>query len=154
MIDSYPIERNHIFVKSIAEHITFTGNYETSLLSGVTTLHRQRLAEAVDNCLVGRSSAWPGYASAKLANRLSCNGLVISVGDFVLRGTMMGEVVSAVRDVTGLCILVEVWQPCGDILPHSKRYKPECRRECWPAEEVQQSVAWYFGDRDVTVVTY
>ena len=72
----------------------------------------------------------------------------------MLRGTMMGEVAAAVRDVNGLRILVEVWQPCGDILPHSKRYKPECRHECWRVEEVQQSVAWYVGDREVTAVTY
>ena len=58
---------------------------ETTLSSsGVTTLHRQHLAEPVDNCVVGRSSALAGYDSVEVATRLSCNGLLISVGDFVL----------------------------------------------------------------------
>ena len=155
--DSYPIERNHTFVKSIAEHIDRTATYETSLLSGVTTKHRQQLNEGhVHNCLIGRSSPVPGYP-AEYANRLSCNGLVISVKDFVLLGRRsMGEVVAAIQHVNGLFILVEVWEPCGDHLPHSKRYRPKGTRECWPAEALEQSVAWYFSDdlRYVTVLTY
>ena len=155
--DSYPIERNHTFVKSIAEHIDRTATYETSLLSGVTTKHRQQLNEGhVHNCLIGLSSPVPGYP-AKVANRLSCNGLVISVKDFVLlERRSMGEVVAAIQHVNGLFILVEVWEPCGDHLPHSKRYRPKGTRECWPADALEQSVAWYFSDdlRYVTVLTY
>ena len=154
VIDSYAIERNHIFVKSVAEHITRRDTYETSLLSSVTTLHRQRLAESVDNCLLGRKSELEGCGSITVANCLTCNGLVITVGDFVLRGAVVGEVITAALDAAGLCMLVEVWEPCGDILPHSKRYSPACKRDRWPAEQVVQSVAWYFTDGDVTVLTY
>ena len=156
VVDSYPIARNQTFVKSIAEHIDTTATYETSLLSGVTTKHRQQLNEGhVHNCLIGRSSPVPG-SPAKVANRLSCNGLVISVKEFVLLGRSMGEVVAAIQHVNGLFILVEVKEPCGDLLPHSKRYRPKGTRECWPAEALEQSVAWYFSDggRDVTVLTY
>ena len=157
VVDSYPIARNQTFVKSIAEHIDTTATYETSLLSGGTTKHRQQLNEGhVHNGFIGRSIPVPGYP-VEVANRLSCNGLVRSVKDFVLLGRRrMAEVVAAVQHVNGLCILVEVWEPCGDHLPHSKRYRPKGTRECWPAEEVEQSVAWYFSDggRDVTVLTY
>ena len=64
VIDSYPIERNHTFVKSIAEHIDKLATYETSFLSGVLTKHRQQLIEEpVHNCLIGKGSCTAAHGT-------------------------------------------------------------------------------------------
>ena len=74
LLDSFVIERKHLHVKAIAEHVKNTHVFERSVLAGVTNVHMQRARECTDAALRGRRKQW---GAAVLAPHMAFLGLQV-----------------------------------------------------------------------------
>ena len=72
LLDCFVIERKHLHVKAVAEHVRNTSVFERSVLAGVTNVQLQRAKEASEVCLRGRQTQW---GAALLAPHMACLGL-------------------------------------------------------------------------------
>lgn len=81
VLDSFIIERIHLQVKSIAEHIRNTSCYERSVLAGVLNLQAKRLSKALQQVgLEGRQVLWPGTQDVLVSDRMGYLGLKVARG--------------------------------------------------------------------------
>lgn len=76
----------------------------------------------------------------------------VSVGDFVFFGMEVGEVVLCVQEGDRLGVLVEVWRQVMGNRPHGDLWQRSTLRRLWPAEGVEQSLAWRFDAGGLTVL--
>ena len=95
LIDAFVIERKHLSVKALADKIKNTRAFEGSVMSGVVfhQLRHTQQSEAL-SCLRG---AVRQVGSVLLASHMSFLTLQISVGDLVLYGEEVGEVLSCLE---------------------------------------------------------
>ena len=71
VLDAFLIERTHLRVKEIAEHVKNTSLFEKSVLSGVINCHFRRVCQASDTAgLRGGIATLPGYPEVLVADRL------------------------------------------------------------------------------------
>ena len=79
VLDSFIIERIHLQVKSVAEHIRNTSCYERSVLAGVLTLQAQRLSKDLQQVgLEGTQVPWPGTQDVLTSDRMCYLGLKVA----------------------------------------------------------------------------
>lgn len=79
VLDSFIIERIHLQVKSVAEHIRNTTCFERSVLAGVLNLQAQRLSKAFQQVgLEGRQVPWPGTQDVLVSDRMAYLGLKVA----------------------------------------------------------------------------
>ena len=98
VLDAFLIERTHVKVKAIADHIRNTSSFERSVLSGVLNCHFRTLAQATDIAgLRGNTAPLPGYPEVRVADRLEI---------FALQAFLKGL------------------EPCGYLTP--RRSRKEC----------------------------
>lgn len=80
VLDAFIIERIHLQVKGIAEHVKNTQVYERSVMAGICNLQERRLATAFgESGLEGRQAEWPAALGVLVANRMNHNGLKVGL---------------------------------------------------------------------------
>ena len=78
VLDSFIVERIHLQVKSVAEHIRNTSCYERSVLAGVLNLQAQRLSKGLRQVgLEGARVPWPGTQDVLVSDRMGYLGLKV-----------------------------------------------------------------------------
>ncbi len=156
LIDMFVIERHHLWVKLVAEHIKNTGCYEKSLMSSLLTSQMNMIASPsgrVTSKLIGPRSALPGFDGATAAPSMSAGGEEISIGDVVVRGGDPGLVIACAAEGGILLAIVRPLAPAGSTTPCSGRYVRMDSVSAWPALQLRTAHAWY-RDRDALVVLH
>jgi hypothetical protein len=144
VLDAFIIERTHLVVKGIADHIDNTRCFEQSLLSGVTTqaFEYAAVAEAGD-CLVGRCAPLPGFPGVCVADKLSVLNIEVSVDDIIVRGADAGVVVACALEGGRLLVVVDVLVQTGIRSSHTAVFQSAGQQDVWSASDVGHCLAWY-----------
>ena len=76
----------------------------------------------------------------------------VAVGDIVVRDSVVARVAACAADGSHTYVVAEVWQEVSIVDPHSRRWRPSGETQPWPAEEIEQAIAWYFIEGDMVVI--
>jgi hypothetical protein len=119
VLDQFVIERGHIDIKAIAEHIDNTTRFERSVLSGrLVTQRRQFNVNVTAEGLLGSIVAIPGCIGASVADSLSVAGVIIGVGDMVFLNGVLGKVMNESGLIVSLrCAIESLASSCYATLP-------------------------------------
>ena len=143
IVDAFVVERQHLLVKSIAEHVRNTTSYERSVLAGVWHLAIARAREAVcGDGLLGRASPLPGVPGAVVSKRMVVLTFEVSVGDIVLRGDLVGTVAACYARGGEVGALVTPMTVSRRATRHSLACSVPRGVEAWPCTEIQHCLAW------------
>lgn len=143
VLDAFVIERQHLMVKGVAEHIDNTSNFEVSLCSSILTLQLQEGDDdALFDGLIGRTSRLEGFPNAVVANSLTVGSTVIRVGDLVTRTPDAGVVVACALEGATLFVIVALAVKVADVTPTAVRLRRTEQLAFWRAAEVRTTLGW------------
>lgn len=141
VLDAFVIERTHLAVKGLAEHIKNIRVFERSVLSGMLCC----LADADDemsSCrLLGRTSVWPG-TFARVADRAVVYGMEFAVGDVILRGPAVGLLKACALENGELTFMVQELRFARDFTRCCGSYEQSPGLVLWSAIETCHALAW------------
>jgi hypothetical protein len=154
VLDAFIIERTHLLVKGIAEHVRNTSGYERSVLSGVLTVaFKAAEVEHLGDSLLGKVGNLPGHPGIRVANKMAIFTFEVSVGDVILRGDSAGIVVACVLESGRLMAVVDLMVQAGVISEHTRAFQLTGTTDVWLASEVAHCIAWYFKpDGSIVVI--
>ena len=151
VLDAFVIERQHLMVKGVAEHVKLSNKYEESLCSSILTLQLQATDDdALFDGLIGQPSRLEGFPQAMVANKMTFGSMVILVGDYIMRTHDVGVVVACAVEGTSLFAIVAVAVKVADLTPTASRGRRTDQLAFWRAEEVSPTLGWR-PDADGTV---
>lgn len=143
VLDAFVIERQHLLVKGVAEHIRNLSDFEGSLCSSVLTLQLQEGDDdALFDGLIGPTSSLDGFPRVRVANKLTCGCMVVRVGDFICRAADTGAAVACALEGAVLLVIVAVAVKVRDVTPTAVAVRRTDRLAVWLAGEVRQCVGW------------
>jgi hypothetical protein len=144
VLDAFIIERTHLVVKGIADHIRNTSCFEQSVLSGVTTLAFESAAVALaGDCLVGRCALLPGFPGVQVADKMSIFNIDVSVDDIIVRGEEAGVVVACALENGRLLVVVDLLVKTANVSSHTDVFSLAGQHGVWSAAEVGHCLGWY-----------
>ena len=151
LIDTFVIERKHLLIKSLAEPVKNTVDFEASVLAAILTTSRRSTPTACHHGLKGNvAEASPGVFAG---NRILCSGLCVALGDVVFNGDMAGLVQACLSEAGNLFVVVDVLDTIRPISLHSSAYGMRDQTQLWPFDSLLLAVAWYAnGDGTWTVI--
>ena len=150
IVDAFVVERCHLLVKSIAEHVRNTSNFEASVMSGVVNQLFNKAKGAKIGCgLRGPVGQWNGF---KVSARMSVFCLRIDLGDIVFFSEIAGRVLACAEEGDDLCVIVEELQFVSIVSAHSSDWQACGRNAVWAADQVEQSLAWRTAGGITTVL--
>ncbi len=142
VLDAFVIERQHLLVKQVAEHVRNLRDYERSVLASVVTVQLQRARDLVlGDRLLGATNGLCEMPNVLVSTKLQVFGFVVAAGDVILRGREAGIVVAGARDGAELFLFVEPLAKLGDAT-HSLRFRRSLGLAVWRPRDVRQSPAW------------
>lgn len=142
VLDAFVIERTHLLVKGVAEHVKNTSRYEMSVLSGVCNVAIARNRGDFGDRLLGRASEWPGMDGLLVARRMEVISFEVARGDVVLRGDAVGVVVACCSCGGELFALVQRTEAVMRETDRSLVVRPLDTVIMWPAPEIRHTLAW------------
>jgi hypothetical protein len=153
VLDAFVIERTHLQVKSVAEHVRNTTRFEGSTLASLANVMWQKAAE-LSSCsgLVGRSAPWPECPGLVVADHMEFFSVRVSVDDVALRGDQ-AAIVTACCTADGE--LVAIARQCVFARRMSENthvFRPSSCLEAWPAKAIRLSLAWRRRDDGCLIV--
>ena len=151
ILDAFIIERKHLSVKRLADHIDNTSAFERSVLNGV--IHDQVQTARRLAAFDGLQGKIRTLGTITLANHLEFNTLRVSAGDIIFHGEEAGQALSCAMESNVLMVIVQLLQRVGNISSHSARYAATCHQAVWLASEVSQSAAWYKSGETVVALS-
>ena len=108
MLDCFIVERGHLLVKNIAEHVKNTSHYESYVMSGiVNALLKHSAVATLGSGLRGRIGSWHGLP---IAGSMIVLGLQAAAGDIVFCGEAAGQILACVQEDEGLYAIVDELQ--------------------------------------------
>ena len=153
LVDAFALERVHLRVKAVANHIKNTRSYESSLLAGATTSHLNNCSDkegwASGEVLVGKLTTVreaPGIIAAETATYF---GETFAVGTMVCRGEELGVVRACLRDANDCALIVQKVQVVSKLSSHSFKYTMGDATNCvWRMCEAVNCIAWQQAGED------
>ena len=142
VIDAFVVERQHLFVKRVAEPVRNTRMFERSVLSSMCTVLFEGQADFADG-LKGRTGSWSDFPGAQVANRMAVGGLDVAAGDLVFGGECTSFVVACASEAGVFYAVVEVLVLGGRVGLHACRVGSSGHHELWPGTELSLALAWY-----------
>lgn len=144
VLDAFVIERTHLQVKAIAQHVKNTTSYERSVLAGLLTVAFRQDAEPLATArLVGRTATLPGFFPRVLvADRLEVFGFGVAVDDVVLRGHAAALVTACAEQDGEHFLVVAPLELAETITRSASMFRQTAAQTVWPATEVVQALAW------------
>ena len=158
VLDAFVIERTHLSVKRLAEHIKNTSTYERSLVSSllIVQLEAGRSDQATGPRLIGVTANLPGTL-VRVADKLTIWSIEISVKDVVVRlsGGDPAVVVACCElpDGTVACLVSEL-RSVGAATDHAGKFLDTGRLVCWSARYVKLCRAWRYQPDGCVFVVY
>ncbi len=151
--DAFILERTHLVVKGIADHIRNTSCFEQAVLSSVTTRAFEHAAVAgAGDSLVGRCATLPGFPGVHVADKLSVFNIDVSVDDIILRGAAAGVVVACALEGGRLLVVVDLLVQTGIRSSHTAVYQVAGQHDVWSASDVGHCLGWYGHQPDGSFV--
>ena len=99
ILDAFVVERQHLIVKSIAEHIRNTSQYEVSVLSSLVNVQTETVRELMlGHELLGRPSLFEGMPGVVVSDKLTIHSFTVTVDEVALRGHEAGVVLACARE--------------------------------------------------------
>lgn len=142
VLDAFVVERTHLQIKSVAEHVKNTRAFERSVLSGVMVKAAQE-TDDVTAGLVGRTAVLPGgHMTVRVADRMRVYDIVIGVGDVVTRDGSAGRVAACARQQDDLFVLVHRFVVVTPLGGNCNISRQEDAISVWRAADVVHAVAW------------
>lgn len=143
VLDAFIIERIHLQVKRVAEHVKNTATFERSVLAGVVNGHFRRISEAQGSTgLRGPTAPWPGVPGFVVADRMEYLGLTAAVGDLVFKGEELGEVLACGTGCGALVVFVKLMEHRARLTPTAARWRGTNAHQAWLAQHIEQAHAW------------
>ncbi len=143
VLDAFIIERTHLRVKALAEHVKNTTSFEQSVLSGVLTATAQRWqGESSSSGLRGRTARLPGVAGASVADAAEVLGIEVRVGDVVVRGASVAEIAACADQHGELFLFVVPMDSVRQVTSHCDCHRKVQGLAVWRAIDAAHAVAW------------
>ena len=144
ILDAFIIERQHLLVKALAEHIRNATVFEVSCMASVVTrqLQASRGELATVDGIVGNATVLPGEPGTWIAEKLAIFGVEVSVGDVVHRGGDVGLVKACAEAHGTLAVYVEVLDLIAAVTDTAGKHAFTGRLELWSASEIVLRTAW------------
>jgi hypothetical protein len=154
VLDAFVVERTHLKVKAVAEHVRNTRSFEASVLASLSTACWNKAAALIGTgCLLGNVAPLPGCPGAVVADRMDVLGCEMVLGDVVLLGDSVGAISGCVRCDGELFAFVRRLRIVGRLSAHSVRCDPTAGLDAWPADGLRLALAWRrLDDSSVLVV--
>lgn len=152
VVDAFIIERLHLLAKEVLGMTHNDTAFEASLLKACCMKQIAQLKQTVLTGLIGRTTPLRGFPGAVVAQRLRYSGMDVSVGDIVVRDSVVARVAACAAEGSHTYVIAEVWQEVSIVDPHSRRWRLSGDTQPWPAEEIEQAIAWYFIEGDMVVI--
>ena len=150
IIDAFVVERGHLLVKSIAEHVRNTTHFEASVMAGVTNrLFNKANVAKIGSGLRGLVSYWSGF---RIAAHMTIFGLQVDVGDVVIFGDVPGRIVACAEDGEDLCVIVDQLELVAQVSLHNCSWREGGQRAVWAADQLEQCLAWRTAEGITTVI--
>ena len=143
VIDCFVIERQHLLVKGIAEHVDNLSSYERTVLSGVCTAVFQDHNAVLADGLVGHKARLPGSPSVLIGDKTRIMGTTIAIDDMVLCSTGIGMVVAIAEEHGTNFVVVDVLERGVPVTERHCSHRLTGGRQLWPVSAVSLPVAWY-----------
>jgi hypothetical protein len=143
VVDAFLIEKEHLAAKSFADRACNTRIFEQTVLAGVLNSHVESLQKlGPQRELMGQSVPFPGFPDSLVADNLSIDGVVTSVGDFVFLGASVGMVAACISEGDDFFFVVDALALVARIADHSGNYAFNDQRLVWNAHEARVALAW------------
>ena len=141
VLDAFVIERTHLAVKAIAEHVDNTRAFERSVLCGMLCCLDGRDHEMSSYRLVGRTSVLPG-TFARVADRAVVYGMEFEVGDVILRGPAVGLLKACALEAGELTFVIQELRFTREFTSCCGSYEQSPGLALWPAIESCHALTW------------
>ena len=144
VLDAFVIERTHLRVKAVAEHVRNTVSYERSVMASLATVCWQHAeTDEFGNCLLGTTAPLTGIHGAWIADRMQVWSVEFSIDDMVSKsGGQVGSVVACCSFDGRLFALVRPAVVASRPSDHSVLCRPSGDLEAWPERQLMLSLAW------------
>ncbi len=143
VLDAFVIERQHLLVKSIAEHVKNTSIYEASVLSGVLNVQAQHASSfRFGGGLEGVKRNLAEAPGVVVSDKVVVHSFVVSARDVVFRGPQAATVVVCADDGSDLFLLVSPMAEVVQVTSHASKFRAPAGLVVWRASDVQQALAW------------
>ena len=97
VLDAFVVERLHLRVKSVADNVENTSDYERSVLACAMVQQRKSLLERKGDGLRGRVGPLPGYPRVQVAKGLECGTMRVQAGEIVFFDGSVGLVLACAQ---------------------------------------------------------
>lgn len=142
--DCFIVERLHLPVKRVAEDITNTRSYETSVLAAMQYGRLRRLERlSSGDALIQPTAMFPGIPGALISKAMVCAQREMVGGDVVFLGTRAGEIVACAQEDTELYLVMQELRLESNHTQHSRKYTATTdTAQIWPASRTSQCDNW------------
>jgi hypothetical protein len=143
ILDAFVVERQHLLVKSVAEHIKKTSQFEVSLMSSMINVQIKTVRELnLSDELVGRTSLLEGLPGVLVANKMAIHSFTVTVDEVVLRGHEAGVVLACAREGVELFCFVAPMVKLAQVTEQAAKFRRTTTLSVWRAVDVQHCIAW------------
>ncbi len=159
ILDAFVVERMHLEVKSVAEHVCNTVRFERSVLAGVLNKRWRSVTDDANIAgLRGPTCSWPGQQHVFVADALEMDAKKICSGDLVACDAerAVGQVTACIADVVArsVFVVVDVLAFVAPLSEHSSTWGLSDLRDVWSVSDVTLPLAWYVGANGTIVVVH
>lgn len=142
-LDAFVIERQHLLVKAVAEHIRNTSDFEQSVLSSVATIQLRNARELViGDTLLGATTCLAEMPHVVVAKTMSIFHMTVSAGEVIFKGHCAATVIACAREYEDLFFFVAPLAKVEEVTSQASRFRPTSAFAVWRAVEVRQCNAW------------
>ena len=143
ILDAFVIERQHLLVKSVAEHVRNTSQFEVSVLSSLINVQIRTVRELkIGDELMGRTSHLEGMPGVQVSDKMAIHDFIVAVNEVVLRGHEAGVVVTCAREGPELFCFVAPMVKLATVTVQAVKFRRTTTLAVWRAVDLQQCIAW------------
>lgn len=142
VFDAFVIERTHLKVKRVANHVENLRTFEVSVLASLSTAEWNQAAVDRPTGLLGSVAALPGLDDVWVADRMEVYSTEISVNDVVYNDQEAGYVKACCSNGLILLAFVEPLVFIQAMSHHSQVVRFSGELVVWPATSLQLAAAW------------
>jgi hypothetical protein len=143
VLDAFVVERQHLLVKSVAEHIKNTSQFEVSLMSSLVNVQIKTVRElSLSDQLVGRSTRLEGMPGVLVANKMAIHSFTVTVDEVVLRGLEAGVVLACACEGLELFCFVAPMAKLAQVTEQAAKFRRTATLAVWRAADLQHCIAW------------
>jgi hypothetical protein len=143
ILDAFVVERQHLLVKSVAEHIKNTSQFEVSVLSSLINVQIKTVRELdMSDQLVGRTSQLQGMPGVLVANKIAIHSFTVTVDEVVLKGLQAGVVLACAREGVELFCVVAPMTKLAQVTEQAAKFRRTATLAIWRAADLQHCIAW------------